>query len=116
MPLSRGVAHPILGKATAATEVAAVALGSMRLSYFLRMVKKVPGFRRKSVALLQMVAVTGEPSYCLVPGSVAEIVPETFTSTGWSAGHPVPVPTTWLVMLVSRKLAPSRNGAFQKIV
>jgi hypothetical protein len=58
-----------------------------RKYYFLWITKRVPGFRTKPVWPLQIVAVTGEPSYCLVPGSVAETVPETFTSTGWVDGQ-----------------------------
>jgi hypothetical protein len=80
------------------------------------MVNEEPCARKKSVALAQIVAATGEPSYCLVPGSVAEMVPETPTRAGWSAGHDVPGAGAPLAMLVSWKLTPFRNGAFQKIV
>lgn len=50
--------------------------------YFLKTVKTVPGCRKKSVALAQIVALTGDPSYCFVPGSVAEMTPDTLAFTG----------------------------------
>jgi hypothetical protein len=49
----------------------------------LKIVNEEPCAKKKSVALAQIVAATGEPSYCLVPGSVAKMVPETPTRAGW---------------------------------